>query len=502
MRAWAASVRAPSSSSDMRALLRRAALAAVCALAFAPATGRAQTARSLLDSAIVRMGGADALGQVKRVRFDLITQWQRTTFDERPYGDQPSYESHTDLRDYDARAWRNTRRFMGSGPTGEIVDVVLDTIAIRRSLGGPGGVASPAVAAPGAWTTLNVAYVDERRSQFALAPERLLLAAREANDLRLIGDTTIAGAPYARVVATVDGIRRTVLLRRSTGFLGAVHFRGAEPNDFGLVPYGEMDVEVWYSAWRKQPSGIVYPFQWDVRRAGRPYKRMTVIAATFNPPATLDSFVVSDSLRIAYRATSTRPMHEIALDSARIVERRFVSFNTPGAPAGAVKLGGRWVLLETGQAPSSAERARTWLTVHDSGAAVAAALVTVPGQGMGGAPSMARHQVPLYVGRGALPFVAAALSGYATPRAAVVTTTEGRWLRVGGDSLRLEPIDLPDAPGTLVAYAPALEWLYSAAAGNPLHLDRLLAHARARGWRVSRIGSARGALAPSLSASR
>jgi hypothetical protein len=495
-------VRAPTTSTDMPISVRRAALVAACALLLAPVAGRAQSAQSLLDSAIVRMGGATALREVKRARFDLITQWQRLTFDGRPYGDQPSYESHTDLRDYDARAWRNTRRFLGSGATGEIVDVVLDTVAIRRSLGGPGGVASPAVAARGAWTTLNVAYVDERRALFALAPERLLLAARDARDLRLITDTTIAGAPYARVVATIDGIRRTILLRRSTGFLGAVRFRGAEPNDFGLVPYGEMEVELWYSAWRKQPGGIVYPFQWDVRRAGRPYKRMTVIAATFNPPATPDSFVVSDSLHTAYLATSTRPMHEIALDSARVVEPGFVSFNTPGAPSGAVKIGARWLLLETGQAPSSAERARSWLAAHDSRAEVAGALVTMPGQGMGGASSMVGKRVPLYVGDGALPFVAAALDGYATPRAAVTAVTAGRWLRIGGDSLRLEPIDLPDAPGTLVAYAPSLKWLYSAAAANPLYLDRLLAHARARGWRVSRIGSARGALSPSLAASR
>jgi len=481
---------------------RRAALIAAGALFLVPFTGRAQSARSLLDSAIVRMGGAATLREVKRVRFDLITQWQRITFDGRPYGDQPSYESHTDLRDYEAHAWRNARRFMGSGPTGEIVDVVLDTVAIRRSLGGPGGVASPAVAAPGAWTTLNIAYVDERRSLFALAPERLLLAAREAGDLRLIGDTTIGGAAYARVVATIDGGRRTVLLRRSTGFLSAVRFRSAEPNDFGLVPYGDMEVELWYGAWRRQPNGIVYPFQWDVRRAGRPYKRMTVIAATFNPPATPDSFVVSDSLRAAYLATSTKPMHEIALDSARVVERGFVSFNTPGAPAGAVKIGARWVLLETGQAPSSAARAATWLAAHDSGARIAEALVTMPGQGMGGAAWMARHEVPMHVGHGVQPFVAASLGGYAIPDARVTAVTEGQWLRVGGDSLRLESIDLPDAPGVLVAYAPSLEWLYSAAAANPLYLERLLAHARARGWRVSRVGSARGVLAPSLSAAR
>ena len=69
-------------------------------------------------------------------------------------------------------------------------------------------------------------------------------------------------------------------------------------------------------------------------------------------------------------------------------------------------------------------------------------------------------------------------------------------MRVGGDSLWLEPMDLPDLPGALVAYAPSLEWVYSAAAANPLQLDLILARAREKGWRVSRFGSARGATSP------
>jgi hypothetical protein len=72
----------------------------------------------------------------------------------------------------------------------------------------------------------------------------------------------------------------------------------------------------------------------------------------------------------------------------------------------------------------------------------------------------------------------------------------GEWLRAGGDSLRLESIDLPDAPGALVAYAPSLEWVYSAGAANPLYLDLILARARERGWRVSRFGSARSPVSP------
>jgi hypothetical protein len=450
-----------------------------------------QSATALLDTAIGRMGGTAVARDVKRVRFEMMTQWQRTAFDARPYADQPSYESHSDLRDYDAVAWRNTRRFNNGRSVLEIVDIVRDSVAIRRSPGGPGGVASPSVAMAGAWTPLNIAYVDERRELFTMAPERLLLAARDARDLRLLGDTTIAGASYARLGATVSGFRVTILLRRSTGFLTAALFRAAEPNDFGLVPWGEMDVELWYSGWRKQPNGLIYPHQWDVRRVGQPYKRMTVVAATFNPAATPDSFVVSDSLRAAYFVAATRPMHDVPLDSARIVEARFASFNTPGAPVGAMKLGREWVLLETGQAPSSAERAVRWLESSDSGNRIAGALVTIPATGNGGAAWLSSRHTPVYVAPGAAPFVNAVLRGHAAPSAGVAAIARGRWVQVSGDSLWLEPIDLPDAPGTLVAYVPSLEWVYSASAANPLHLDLILARARTKGWHVSRFGSAR-----------
>jgi hypothetical protein len=478
----------------MPSLFRHALLHGALVVAgrlLSPAPAAAQSPLAVVDTALARMGGASAARAVKRVRFEMVTQWQRIAFDDRPYADQPSYESHSDLRDYDTRSWRNTRRFNNGRSVVEITDVINDSVAIRRSPGGPGGVASPASVAPGSWTPLNVAYVDERRELFATAPERALLGARTARDLHELRDTVVGGTAQARVAATVDGFPMTLVVNRSTGFLTAVHFTAAAPNDFGLVPWGTMDVEVWFSGWRKQPEGLAYPYQWDVRRVGRPYKRMTVLAATFNPPASLDSFVVSDSLRAAYLATAVRPMHDIPFDSARIIDGRVASFGAPGSPAGAVKLGREWVLLEAGQAPLSAERAASWLAKNDAGSRLSAALVTAPNGNNGGVAWLAAHHVPTHVSTGARPFVERILRGYATPMASVSTVTRGQWLRVAGDSLWLEPVDLPDLPRALVVYSPSLQWLYSASTATPLHLDLMLALARSRGWTVSRTGSAR-----------
>lgn len=488
-----------------RSVVRRR-LAPLLLLALAPVLAAARpslpgastapaAATAPLDTALARMGGAEALRRVTRVRFEMLTQWQRIGFDGRPSADAPSYELHSDLRDYAIPAWRNTRRFAVPGvATGappvwrEIADVVRDSVAIRHAPTTPTGAS--------VWGPLNVAYVDERRELFAFAPERALLAAREAPDLRALPDTTIAGAPHARVAATIAGFAATLFLRRGDGLPALARWRAPHPNDFGLVPWGTMEVELWYANWAAQPGGLVYPMQWDVRRVGRPYKRMTVLAAAFDVAASPDSFAVPEALRGAYLATARRPMHDVPLDSARLLDGRLASFGAPGAPAGAVRLGRRWLLLEAGQAPLNAERAAAWLRAADPEATLAGALVTPPLTGSGGAAWLAAQRIPVHAGPGAAPFVAAVLRGHAAPPGALAAVPRGRWMRVDGDSLWLEPLDLPDAPGTLVAWVPSLRWVYSATLSNPVHRARVLAHARARGWAVERLGSARAVASP------
>ncbi|MEO7455240.1 MAG: MBL fold metallo-hydrolase [Gemmatimonadaceae bacterium] len=451
-----------------------------------------QLQAAVLDTAIARMGGADSLRAIQRARFEMLTQWQRTAFDGRPYADQPNYEQHSELRDYTIDAWRNSRRFGFAANAPQIADVVRDTVAIRRSPGGPGGVASPGIAAPGQWAPLNIAYVQEKNELFAVAPERLLLGARSARDLRALPDTSIAGAAHARVSATVGGFPMTIFVRRSTGFLTMARFTTNEDADFGLTPWGDMEVEYWYSSWRRYPNGLVYPAQFDVRRVGTPYKRMSILSATFNPAAMPDSFAVSDSLRSAWYATSRKAMHDVPFDSAKFIgDGHFATFGAPGAPAGAVKVGSKWVMLEGGQAPMSAERASAFL-----GGAPAAAFVTIPSTGSGGAAWLATHGATVHVAPGAAPFVKRVFRGQHAGSAKADVVSSGRWIRIAGDSVRVEPVDLADAPGAMVVYVPSLEYVYSGLAALPHHMDRVRALAKARGWKVTRWGNARSVLVP------
>lgn len=180
-----------------------AAFALAASAAFEPyVPPRGLAPSEILDTAIARMGGEAALRRIERVRFEMLTLWHRLTFDERANALGVGYEVHSDLRNYSLDAWRNSRRFLnGSAAPPQVIDVVRDTAAVRQ-LFLPNGTPAP-------WSPLNIAYVDERREVFAFTPERLLLAARAASDLRALADTVVAGVPHARLTATIEGFPTT-----------------------------------------------------------------------------------------------------------------------------------------------------------------------------------------------------------------------------------------------------------------------------------------------------
>lgn len=468
-------------------MVRRFALLAVV-FPFIAQSGQAQRVSAdqmaiiVLDSAIARMGGEIRLRAVERVRLDVMTQWLQAGFSTRPLPEISSYERNVDLRDYVSGHWRNTRQFFGAPPGTAIISLVRDTVAAL----GRATANQPIV-----WGPLSVAYVVERRELFAFAPERLLLNARAASP-GLLPDTVVDRATHARVQATVHGFPATIFIRRGDWTPTMVRFRADEIADFGLAPWGEMDVEFWFSGWRPIATGILYPSHWDVMRVGRPYKRMTVLAAAINPPATPDSFVIADSVQRAFFATQNKPMWDVPLDSARLVNESFATFGTPLlGSAGAVNIGGSWVLLETGQAPVVAERLVAALTRLAPGARIAGALVTPPRTANGGVPWLAARRTPIWFGTGARPYVELMLTLKKQPPVGRAIDV-GRWQRVGTDSLWLESMDFPDMAGTLVAYSPTLKWAYSSAASAPVNLEMMTARLRARGFVVERYGSARG----------
>lgn len=451
------------------------AIASCCQLLGQP-VNRDPEAHELVQQGLALMGGETTLRSIERVRFDMVTQWHITSFDDLPFPARISYELNTDVRDYTLNAWRNTRRFPTAvGVWRAMTDLVRDDISVRDFGSG--------------WAPLSIAYADERDELFAYTPDRLMLAAADAANLGLAGDTSIAGLKHARLRFNAGRIPVTLFLRRVDGLPAMMHFRAAAPNDFGLVPWGEMDVEVWYSEWRTFPNKVTLPTQWDVRRIDQAYKRLSLLSAEFNGTFAADSFAVTDDLRDAYQRTATRPMHDLPFDSARIdrADTDFVEFRTPGAPAGAVRVGGRWILLETGQASLSLERALEWMRSNTEGP-IDRAIVGAVATGNGGA---AAHRLPLMVGPGARPFIDRILANHHRPRSDAQPVQLSRWIRIGNDSVRIERLDLPGATGSIMMWVPSEQWIWAPDALSALDLKLVRQHAAQHGWNAAWVGNRR-----------
>ena len=442
-----------------------------------------------LDTAIARMGGVETLRKIERVRFEMMTLWQRMTFDNRPNDMLGSYELHSDLRNYTLDSWRNTRRSIAGPNLREMIDVVGKEIAIRRLPTANGSI--------GPFAPLSIAYVDERKEIFAFAPERLLLSAQSANDLRVLADTMIARTPHARLSTTINGSPTTIFIRKTDGMLAMARYRAAQLNDFGLAPWGDMEVEMWYSRWAQYPladtRGVVYPQQWDIKRVGQMYKRLVVLQANFNAVAPADSFAISDSLRTAFLAgASNKPMWDFAMDSARVFEGKFARFGMPGQGQNAVRIGTQWLFLEGTAVPQQQEKDLNWLRTVDASAVAGGLMITVPNTGRGGAAWFATRKSPVFIAPGTAKAMAETFANWKLPRTSGNALTKSQWLRIGGDSVWVEPIDYPDFPGAIVAYVPGMKWVYSGLAATPLNLSLLTARVQQRGWKVERYGTVRG----------
>jgi hypothetical protein len=468
-------------------MLSRLVLLALLALPTLASAQQESTAQ-LLDRGIARMGGDSLLRSIRSVRLDVLTVWFRTTFAQAPFSDAPSLERNVELRDYDTRAWRNTRFFPPTAPTPGVIVVVRDTIAMRGNPTAQGG--------PFTWGPLNVAYVEERRELFGFAPERILLTLRDQSRVRALPDTTLDGEIHARLATTIDGWPTEVFIRRSDALPRLVRFRADETNDFGLAPWAEHEVEFWYSNWGLFAPGVLLPRQRDVQRVGKPYKRMTLMQAMINAPVPADSFAISDSIATAYLATEHRPMWRTPLEGqARIERDHFASFPPLIGTAGAVRIGGQWVVLESAQAVGAVELVAEWLQRHGGGAPIGAAIAANVWTGNGGTPWFVRRQLPVYVAPGAVATLRTVNHGMQ----GLSVVQRAQWIRVGSDSLWLEPVSAPDFAGTMAIYSPTHRWLWLPVVGSRTHqveVDAVIRRLEARGLRVELLGGIRALVSP------
>jgi len=246
---------------------------------------RSSTAIEIVTRAMDAMGGEGRLRGLHTLRIAGQTfEWH--LYEAEP-PNQPFYltsQHFTEWRDLDHRRFRR-------------VAWVTDSSRAQVQKG-DGGVLEIRQAGTLRTTGLHPGWVD-------MSPERVLLTAATAPDLRAIGDTAIGGMPAVGVGFTWAGTPVRIWLDAATALPVRVEYVEAYPESISAGAWGDVGVSVTFGAWELHAGGLHYPAQSNAAWNGVPF-RTTVLSDVAAGAQLADSaYALSEEARAAARRPGT-----------------------------------------------------------------------------------------------------------------------------------------------------------------------------------------------------
>lgn len=132
--------------------------------------------------------------------------------------------------------------------------------------------------------------LQDAAENLALMPERVLLNALAAADLRLEKSATLQGVNQHVVAFTHQGKTFRVFLNINTVLPTAAEIVSDFPDHMFWQLWGDTTTRVAYSTWVIETGGIRYPHQFDFTRQELPYQSLTITKLTINPALTAEQF--------------------------------------------------------------------------------------------------------------------------------------------------------------------------------------------------------------------
>lgn len=291
----------------------------LCLQAAATSAAPPPNAAALLDAAIDAMGGRAVLEGVRAVRIDSIGHDFALEQSERPEGPHlVSYQQAREIRDHaNARLWRKDELRNWSFADWRPSTVVFadGVLAVPRG---------------DRWRALRADQRGAFERDLALAPERLLLTARAAGDLKSAPERVLHGIPNDAVAFTFAGVPYTLYLNRDTHL--PTMLMSVADDRLGI--WGDVVTERWYGFWSLQPGGWFYPQQVSTTWNGIPSGDRTVLKIDVNPEVDEALFAIPEDTRVAFRATESAPpasLQTVTLDVSRAIRMTPDIVVLPGA---------------------------------------------------------------------------------------------------------------------------------------------------------------------------
>jgi hypothetical protein len=264
-------------------------LCAACAVR-AAADDSAEKAKAYVREGIAQMGGESQVRAMQSVRFKAIGHRNMLEQSERPEGPYiVEYDQVSEARDFATNSFQQTIELkVATQPKYELVNIVSGDAA-TTSFGGQSGPGTPGT-------------VQRAQEELNLGPERILLTALKASDLRAEPDTILQSVPHHVVAFTWQHTPVRAFLNANTALPTAVEYLSAYPYDTFWSVWGDVTTRVYYSFWSLAVGGIHYPLQWDVVRNGMPDQTFAIDELEINPKLPADTFAISDSVRAEFKS--------------------------------------------------------------------------------------------------------------------------------------------------------------------------------------------------------
>jgi len=275
----------------------------------------------LLHQALRQMGGEDRLKALRTIHFQATGYRNALEQSERPEGPYiVEYEEISESRDLEHGRWTQKMETRWQVQPAVKSSIVVADGAVSRSFDNQPVPASHQ-------------QLQEAEEQLELGPERVLLTALAAADLRLEPDTIMQSVPQRVVGFTWKAAPVRLFLNRYTFLPTAVEWKSAYPSDMFWSAWGDVTTRVYYSLWWLYPGGIHYPRQWDTFRDNLPDRVLTISELSLNPEFPADEFAIAADERssFAQRASNTVDDRPLGLPNQPAVEPAKDVVHIPGA---------------------------------------------------------------------------------------------------------------------------------------------------------------------------
>jgi hypothetical protein len=297
---------------------------------------RAPSAASqLLAGAAQAMGGEEKLRSLTGVELSGVSVWHQREQSERPEGPWvATFTEFTDVRNLRADAVLRSGRTRGwSAPdwvdnsnwSEEPAILVANDVALRR--------------ANGALAPASVPW-DLGALPVSLGPEHVIVAARDAADVRVEADERLDGYAHHVVAFTFAGAHVRLFLNVPSLLPKAVEITRARPYDIFWAPWGDVTQRITFGIWTLEPEGVRYPRLWEFSTNGQSDGTIEITHVRLNPAIVAAEFDVAaddrERLIVNRRRVADLPFG---------ASRRQVHELAPGV----VKVPGNWDVVEVKQ---------------------------------------------------------------------------------------------------------------------------------------------------------